>query len=117
MPPFCMFAPSAYRFQSSKSVQRPSAAPVSAKLRIMVRLRGTSLTPATVAGVKDVPRNRTMILSFAGTGAAEGRWTDFELWNRYALGANMQNGGILFYEPVYYYSAFADKWIPWLATG
>jgi peptide/nickel transport system substrate-binding protein len=74
-------------------------------------------TAATAAGVKDVPRNRTMILSFAGTGAAEGRWTDFELWNRYALGANMQNGGILFYEPVYYYSAFADKWIPWLATG
>jgi peptide/nickel transport system substrate-binding protein len=68
-----------------------------------------------VADVKQVPRNRTMVLSFAGTGAAEGRWTDYELWNRYALGANMQNGGLLFYEPVYYYSAFADKWIPWLA--
>lgn len=68
-----------------------------------------------VEGVKQVPRNRTLVLSFAGTGAAEGRWTDYELWNRYALGANMQNGGILFYEPVYYYSAFADKWIPWLA--
>jgi len=70
-----------------------------------------------VAGVNQVPRNRTMVLSFAGTGAAEGRWTDYELWNRYALGANMQNGGLLFYEPVYYYSAFADKWIPWLASG
>src|SRR5687767_13507915 len=45
-----------------------------------------------VADVKQVPRNRTMVLSFAGTGAAEGRWTDYELWNRYAIGANMQNG-------------------------
>jgi peptide/nickel transport system substrate-binding protein len=70
-----------------------------------------------VADVKQVPRNRTMVLSFAGTGAAEGRWTDYELWNRYAIGANMQNGGLLFYEPVYYYSAFADKWIPWLAES
>src|SRR5262249_44347220 len=68
-------------------------------------------------GVKQVPRNRTLVLSFAGTGAAEGRWTDYELWNRYALGSNMQNGGLLFDEPVYYYSAFADKWIPWLASG
>ncbi len=56
-----------------------------------------------------------MILMFAGTGAAEGRWTDFELWSPYALGSNMQNGAILFYEPLYYYSAFADKWYPWLA--
>lgn len=71
----------------------------------------------TAAGIKQVPRNRTLVLSFAGTGAAEGRWTDYELWNRYALGSNMQNGGLLFYEPVYYYSAFADKWIPWLATS
>jgi len=68
-----------------------------------------------VADVKQVPRNRTMVLSFAGTGAAEGRWTDYELWSPYALGANMQNGGLLFYEPLYYYSAFADKWIPWMA--
>jgi peptide/nickel transport system substrate-binding protein len=77
-------------------------------------------TPASSAigalsGVADVPRNRTMILMFAGTGAAEGRWTDYELWSPYALGSNMQNGGQLFYEPVYYYSAFADKWYPWLA--
>ena len=67
-----------------------------------------------VADVKQVPRNRTMVLSFTGTGAAEGRGPTTSS-NRYALGANMQNGGLLFYEPVYDYSAFADKWIPWLA--
>ena len=89
---------------------KPTEAPAAAK-------PAADAKPAigAVADVKQVPRNRTMVLSFAGTGAAEGRWTDYELWSPYSLGANMQNGGLLFYEPLYYYSAFADKWIPWLA--
>ena len=52
-------------------------------------------------------RNRTLILTWSGS--REGRWVDFELWNPYAIGSNHQNGPNLLYEPLAYYSAFADK--------
>jgi len=60
------------------------------------------------------PRNRTMILIWGGR---EGRWVDFELWNPYSLGSNHQNGPNLMYEPLAYYSAFADKMHMWLAES
>lgn len=60
------------------------------------------------------PRDRTMILVWGGR---EGRWVDFELWNPYSLGSNHQNGPNLIYEPLAYYSAFADKMHMWLAES
>ncbi len=63
----------------------------------------------------DVPRNRTLIL--IGINSRDGRWVDYELWNPYAIGANHQNGPNLIYEPLAYYSAFADKWYMWLAES
>ena len=68
-----------------------------------------------VAQLKNVPRNRT--LSLVWIGSREGRWVDFELWNPYAVGANHQNGPGIFYEPLAFYSAFADKEILWLAES
>jgi peptide/nickel transport system substrate-binding protein len=59
-------------------------------------------------------RNRTMILVWNGR---EGRWVDFELWNPYSIGSNHQNGPNLIYEPLAYYSAFADKTYMWLAES
>jgi len=64
---------------------------------------------------KAVPRNRT--LSLVWFGSREGRWVDYELWNPYAVGANHQNGPSLLYEPLAYYSAFADKEYMWLAES
>ena len=61
------------------------------------------------------PRNRTMILVWSGS--REGRWVDFDLWNPYSLGSNHQNGPNLIYEPLAYYSAFADKTYMWLAES
>ena len=61
---------------------------------------------APVAKPRDVPRNRTLTLVWTGR---EGRWVDHELWNPYAIGANHQSGPGIFYEPLAYYSAFADK--------
>ena len=58
------------------------------------------------------PRDRTMILVWGGR---EGRWVDHELWNPYSIGSNHQNGPNLIYEPLAYYSAFADKMHMWLA--
>lgn len=71
--------------------------------------------PAPEVGkLKEVPRNRTLKIIWWGI---EGRWIDHELWNPYNLGAHHQRGPGIFYEPLYYYSAFADKEIPWLATS
>src|SRR5690242_20637444 len=64
------------------------------------------------ADLREVARNRTMILVW---GAREGRWVDWDLWNPYSVGSNHQNGPNLVYEPLAYYSAFADKTYMWLA--
>jgi peptide/nickel transport system substrate-binding protein len=64
------------------------------------------------ADLPPVPRDRTMILVWGGR---EGRWVDWDLWNPYSIGSNHQNGPNLIYEPLAYYSAFADKTQMWLA--
>ena len=63
---------------------------------------------------RTVARSRTLIVVWGGR---EGRWVDYELWNPYAIGANHQNGPGLLYEPLAYYSAFADHQHPWLASS
>ena len=70
--------------------------------------------PATAGQLKQIPRNRQLIMMWSGR---EGRYVDHELWNPYAVGANHQNGVGIFYEPLGFYSAFADKEIPWLAES
>jgi peptide/nickel transport system substrate-binding protein len=65
-------------------------------------------------GVKDVPREKTLILMFGGDGT---QFTDVGLGNPYAVGATHQNGSAALWEPLYFYSAFADEEIPWTATG
>jgi len=66
------------------------------------------------ADLREVARNRTMILVWGGR---EGRWVDWDLWNPYSIGSNHQNGPNLVYEPLAYYSAFADKTDMWLAES
>ena len=75
-----------------------------------------ALLPGAVpmAKPRDVPRNRTLTLVWTGR---EGRWVDHELWNPYAIGSNHQSGPGIFYEPLAYYSAFADKEYLWLAES
>ncbi len=55
-----------------------------------------------------------MILIFGGDGT---QFTDVGLGNPYATGASHQMGSAALWEPLYFYSAFADEQIPWLATG
>jgi peptide/nickel transport system substrate-binding protein len=66
------------------------------------------------ADLPPIPRERTMILVWGGR---EGRWVDWDLWNPYSIGSNHQNGPNLIYEPLAYYSAFADKTYMWLAES
>jgi peptide/nickel transport system substrate-binding protein len=80
-------------------------------------LATAAMLPAGVANAAlvNIPRNQTMTL--IGINRRDGRWVDYELWNPYAIGANHQNGPNLIYEPLAYYSAFADKWYMWLAES
>jgi peptide/nickel transport system substrate-binding protein len=76
-----------------------------------------AMLPAAVARAElaRIPRDRTMVL--IGINSRDGRWVDAELWNPYAIGSNHQNGPNMIYEPLAYYSAFADKWYMWLAES
>ncbi len=66
-------------------------------------------------GLKEVPRNRTLKLMRGNP--PNGTHLDYELWNPYAIGANHQNGANIMYEPLAFYSAFADKELMWLAES
>lgn len=84
--------------------EEEAAAPVAAE---------TEAQPAA-AGLKEVPRNRTFKLFGGGR---EGQFVDHELWNPYAIGANHQTGSNIIYEPLAFYSAFADEELMWLAES
>jgi ABC-type transport system substrate-binding protein len=64
--------------------------------------------------IKDVPRERTLILRWGGVA---GRHEDYDLWSGYPVGANHQHGLGILHEPLAFYSAFADKTYPWLAES
>ena len=86
---------------SQAAAAKPAAAP------------GGVAAPQT-AGLRPVARNRTLMHLYGGV---QGKYPDYELWNPYAVGANHQTGPNLYYEPVAYYSAFADKELLWLAES
>lgn len=75
---------------------------------------GQAAAPAAASGLKSVPRERTLVLMFGGDGT---QFTDVELGNPYATGATHQIGSAALWEPLFFYSAFADEEIPWLGTG
>src|SRR4051794_2666923 len=74
-----------------------------------------NVAQAVAAGtIKDIPRNRTLVTVRGGT---DGKHTEHELWSPYVIGSNPQLGGNIIYEPLAFYSAFADKTIMWLAES
>ena len=68
----------------------------------------------TPSGVKPVPRNRTLVQVRGGT---QGKYIAHELWSPYAIGSTPQIGGNSIYEPLAFYSAYADKETMWLAES
>ncbi len=72
----------------------------------------TQATPA--AQLKEVPRNRTLIDLQNGP---DNKWADYDNWNPYSIGAQAGYGANIIFEPLAYYSAFADKEILWLAES
>ena len=72
--------------------------------------------PAAVAveGIKDIPRNKTFI---AVRGGQQGKFVEWDQWNPFVPVANHQFAVGVMYEPLAYYSAFADKEYMWLAES
>ena len=69
---------------------------------------------AAAAGVKEVAREKTLVITFNG---GEGGFTDVGVAGMYAAGGSGHRSIPGSYEPLFYYSAFADEVIPWLAES
>lgn len=68
----------------------------------------------SAAGIADVAREDTLILMMGGT---DGQFQNVGLGNPYTPGSEGHRAVTAAHEPLFYYSAFADEFIPWLATG
>ncbi|HEY3061344.1 MAG TPA: ABC transporter substrate-binding protein [Chloroflexota bacterium] len=104
-------APTTAPAAAAKPTTAPAAAPTAAAVAKPTDAPKPAAAPAQPA---QVPRNRQLILMWAGK---DGKYTDYELWNPFNPAANHQNGPGLFHEPLFYYSGFQDKMIPWLAES
>src|SRR5262249_48884177 len=69
---------------------------------------------AAPAQPAQVPRHRPVILMWSGK---KGKYDKYQLWNPYIPTSPHQDGSGLFFEPLAFYSAFANKEIPWLAES
>jgi peptide/nickel transport system substrate-binding protein len=95
----------------------PTTAPAAAPTAAPAAAAAPTAAPAAAAPQAQpaaVPRNKQLILMWAGQ---QGKYIDAELWNPYAPDANHQNGPGILYEPLFFYSAYANKEIPWLAES
>jgi len=72
-----------------------------------------TIAPAAASGVAEVARNKSLIMVFGGDGT---QFTDTGIASPYATNFSHQMGNNTIYEPLVYYSAFADEFTPWLAT-
>ena len=70
-------------------------------------------------GLKNVPRNRTLILDCVDAGICAGQMKDFDSFNPYLPGRTARTGYQFLYEPLYFYNAYGagENIIPWIATG
>ncbi|MDP6702891.1 MAG: ABC transporter substrate-binding protein, partial [Candidatus Latescibacteria bacterium] len=91
-----------------------------AKLLLIAALAcacGGSDAPGT--SLKEVPRERTMILDCLTFSVCAGQIKDYNTFNPYIPGNTAPTGWNFLYEPLYFYNAFKeeDNIIPWIATG
>ena len=69
---------------------------------------------ADASGLAEVAREKTMVFMFGGNGT---QFTDVGIANPYATGYTHQMLNNTVSEGLYYYSAFMDEYIPWMASG
>jgi peptide/nickel transport system substrate-binding protein len=70
-------------------------------------------------GLKEVPRNRTMILDCLTFAVCAGQIKDYDTFNPFIPGNTAPTGSNFLYEPLYFYNAFKeqDNVIPWIAES
>ncbi len=87
----------------------PAAAPAEAPAA------APTAAPIAVEGLRDVPRERTLIVMFDGSG---GQFQDVGLGNPYLAGISTAGWRLVFgaMEPLFYYGALNGELTPWLAT-
>ena len=64
--------------------------------------------------IADISREKSLVLMFGG---GEGQFGDVGIAGMYAAGTSGHRSVPGSFEPLFYYSAFADEFIPWLCTG
>ena len=93
---------------------------MAAKLRfvaaIVALLAGCS---GESGGLKQVPRNRTLIADCAENNTCGGQIQDYNTFNPFVPGGISRIGYQFLYEPLYFFNGYkADaEPLPWLATG
>lgn len=84
-------------------------------------LSGCGEHPADEGGqsgsIRQVPRNRTLIMDCAENNTCSGQIQDYNSFNPYLPGTTSRTGYNFVYEPLYFYNAFKGEMIPWVATG
>ena len=72
------------------------------------------VAPAAVGSLKDIPRNRTLVLAHGGSA---GKFTESALWNPFLLAADPGLGSQLICEPLAFYSSTSNAYTMWLAES
>jgi peptide/nickel transport system substrate-binding protein len=67
--------------------------------------------------LRSVPRNRTLILDCAEVNICGGQIQDYNSFNPFLPGTTSRTGSNFLYEPLYFYNAFKDEVLPWIAVG
>lgn len=81
-------------------------------------LAGTSFLawpPAEAQDIKDVAREDILVI--AGPSSGQTTFPSPGVANPYLVGADIRTGIKAMFEPLFYYNAFEDREIPWLAEG
>ena len=99
---------------TAAAAAKPTAAPAAAPTTAPAAAPTTAPAAKPAGQPAQVPRNRQLILMWSGK---EGKYDKYQLWNPFIPASTHQDGSGLFFEPLVYYSAFANKEIPWLAES
>ena len=81
-------------------------------------MAGTSFLawpPAEAQDIKDVARENILVI--AGPSSGQTTFPSPGVANPYLVGADIRTGIKAMFEPLFYYNAFEDREIPWLAEG
>ncbi|MBM3279449.1 MAG: ABC transporter substrate-binding protein [Candidatus Handelsmanbacteria bacterium] len=90
-----------------------------AALALALALHACGSSPESGPGLKQVPRNRTLVLDCAEPNTCAGQIADFDSFNPYIPTGSSRTGWNFLYEPLYFYNPHreTDNLIPWIAQS